>query len=248
MATDSLGFKYLNIVEESLNRILTEEIDKIDRAAEFIAKTAIDGGLLHVIGAGHSAMLGEELFYRAGGLAFVNPIIDTDITVGHGALRSTLLEKVVGYAEVLLKSARVSNRDTVLVVSTSGVNTFPVEAALKAKELGAKTIAITSISYSSKLNPRNPWGKRLFEVVDIAIDNKVPPGDAVIEIEGLANRVAPLSTITNSFIAGLLVAYTVQKLVNKGVEPPIWLSSHLPGAEEHNRKLFDMYMNRIRLL
>ena len=109
----------------------------------------------------------EVLFYRAGGLAVGNPIIDTDITVVHGAYRSTLLEGVVGYAEVLFKSAGVKENDVVLVVSTSGVNVFPVEAALKAKEFKAKVIAITSKSYPLSLKPRNPWGKRLCEVADI---------------------------------------------------------------------------------
>ena len=139
-----------------------------------------NGGLLHVIGAGHSAMLGEELFYRAGGLAPVN----------HGAMRSTMLERVEGYVATLLRSAGVREGDVVLVVSTSGVNVFSVEAALEARKLGAKTVAITSKQYSSPLELRNPWGKRLYEVADVVIDNKVPRGDAVLELEGVPVKVS----------------------------------------------------------
>jgi uncharacterized phosphosugar-binding protein len=205
------------------------------------------GCIVHVVGAGHSAMVAEEMFYRAGGLACVNPIIDTDITVAHGALRSTLLEHVEGYARALLKSARVAQGDVVIVVSTSGVNTFPVEAAIAAREMGAKTIGITSLEYSKSLEPRNRFGKRLYEVVDVYIDNKVPRGDAAIEIaEGI--RVAPVSTILNSFIVNALVARATQKMLEAGIEPAIWLSSHLPGAEQHNERLFKLFGNRIKLL
>ncbi len=244
----NLAHEYRSVVESLLRKIVEEELENVKRAARMIAEAGANDRVVHIVGAGHSAMLAEELFYRAGGLAFVNPLIDTDITVGHGAYRSTLLEEVVGYAEALLRSARVAEGDVVLVVSTSGVNTFPVEAALKAKDMGAKTIAITSRSYSSKLKPRNPWGKRLFEVVDVAIDNKVPPGDAVLEVPGLEVKVSPVSTILNSFIAGLLVAYAVRELTSLGVEPPVWLSSHLPEAKEHNQRLFEKYSRRIKLL
>ncbi len=243
-----LSSKYYSIVVELLEKIIIEEKESLEKASQLIANSIENNKIVHVIGAGHSAMLGEELFYRAGGLAVVNPIIDNDITVGHGALKSTLLEKVEGYAEVLLKSARVVEGDTVIVVSTSGVNIFPVEAALKAKEMGASTIAITSRKYSSQLEPRNPWRKHLYEVVDVAIDNKVPRGDAVLDIPGLNVKVASVSTILNSFIAGLLVARTVDILLSKGIKPPIWLSSHLPEAREHNKKLFEEYSHRIKLL
>ncbi len=244
---EELGRRYLDIVTELLRRVFEEEWSKIERAADMIVETAENQGVVHVIGAGHSAIVGEEMFYRAGGLAIVNPIIDNDITVAHGAAKSTMMEHVQGYAEVLLKAARVSPKDTVIVVSTSGVNTFPIEAAIKAKEMGAKTIGITSIAYSSTLEPRNPWGKHLYEVVDVAIDNKVPRGDAVLDI-GNGIKTAPVSTIVNCYIVHSIVAVASRKMLEKGTIPPIWISSHLPEAKEHNEKLFKEYRSRIPLL
>ncbi len=245
-----LGFgeEFFRVIKELLRKVVDEEEGNIREAASLIANSLVNGGVLHVVGAGHSAMVAEELFYRAGGLAPVNPIIDTDITVAHGARRSTMMEDIVGYAEVLLKSADVRSGDSVLVVSTSGVNVFPVEAGIKAKELGASVIAITSKSYSLKLKPRNPWEKRLLEVADVVIDNKVPPGDAVLSIEGVKVKVGPTSTILNSFITSVLVAYVVKEMVRLGKEPPIWLSAHLPGSKEFNEELFKRYSSRIKLL
>ncbi|WP_056934976.1 SIS domain-containing protein [Thermococcus barophilus] len=239
--------KYYNIINELLKRIMEEEKENIEKAAEILAESIEKGGILHVIGAGHSAMLGEELFYRAGGLALVNPILDTDINISHGAEKSTAMEKIEGYARILLKTAKVQKGDVVMVVSTSGVNQFPVEAALVSKELGAKTIGITAVEYSKSLTPKNKFGKRLFEVVDLVIDNKVPPGDAVLSIEGFEMKIAAVSTITNCFIGNSIVALTVEKLIEKGIKPPVWISAHLPGAEEHNSKLFEIYGNRIKL-
>ncbi|WFO75145.1 SIS domain-containing protein [Desulfurococcaceae archaeon MEX13E-LK6-19] len=244
----SLVKKYYDIVVELLTQVLRDEQENIDKASTVVAEALENDKIIHVVGAGHSAMVGEEMFYRAGGLAAIDPILDNDITVHHGSLKSTAMEHIVGYAEILLKHHGVSAGDVVIVVSTSGVNQFPVEAAIKSSEMGAKTIGITSVKYSSQLEPKNKFGKRLYEVVDVVIDNHVPRGDAVLEVEGFSTRVAPVSTILNTFIVNSIVAETIRKLVEKGVEPPVWISSHLPGADEYNRALYEKYRSRIKLL
>ncbi|MFA4640069.1 SIS domain-containing protein [Pyrococcus kukulkanii] len=240
--------EYYTKVRTLLEKILIEEKQAIEEAADLIVASIKEGGILHVIGAGHSAMAGEELFYRAGGLASVNPILDSDINISHGAQKSTAMEKIPGYARVLLESAGIRENDALLVVSTSGVNQFPVEAAMVGKEKKLKTIGITSVSYSKTLEPKNEYGKRLFEVVDVVIDNKVPPGDAVIKIGDLTTKVAPVSTITNCFIVNSLVIKVVEKLLNENITPPIWISAHLPEAKLHNSRLFKEYRERIKLL
>ncbi len=154
----TLSTRLLSVVNELLTKVVKEEDARIREAARLVADAAANGHLLHVIGAGHSAMLAEELFYRVGDLAIVNPAIDTDVTVVHGARRSTAMEHVRGYAEALLRTAGVREGDVVLVVSTSGVNVFPVEAALTSKELSAAVVVLTSVRYSTALEPRNPWG------------------------------------------------------------------------------------------
>ena len=82
-----------------------------------------------------------------------------------------------------------------MIVSNSGVNHAPVEAALIAKRK-IKTIALTSYKFSNK-HPLKVK-KRLYEICDIYIDNKIPPGDAVVEINKM--MVGPASSITGAFI------------------------------------------------
>lgn len=237
-----------SIITSLIKKIIEEEKNNIERAAQTLADSLERGGILHVIGAGHSAIIGEELSYRAGGLVPVNPLINTDINVYHGAFKSTSMEHVEGYAEIILNHMGVKKDDVVLVISNSGVNTFPVETALKAKSIGCSVIAITSITYSKSLTPRNKYGKRLYEVADIVIDNKVPIGDAALEIQGLNSKVFPVSTILSAFIAHAITVLAVKKLVDKNIEPPIFISSHLPGAQEHNVKVIEKYKHRLRYL
>jgi len=239
---------FRRIVEALIARVVKEEAQSMHKASEVIFSVLKSGGVLHVIGAGHSALIGEELFYRAGGLACVNPFLDADIVVSRGAFRSTALEGLPGYARALLESACVEAKDAVLIVSTSGNNVFPVEAALCAKGLGARTIGLTSVAYSTQLPIRNPFGKRLLEVVDVVVDNKVPPGDAVLRLEGLEVPIAPVSTILNTFIVHSIIALAVEQAVKEGINPPVWLSAHLEGADAHNEELLKQYRSRVRLL
>lgn len=237
-----------SIVNSLLKKVKDEEKENIEKAAQVLAESLEKEGILHVIGAGHSAIIGEELSYRAGGLVPVNPIMNTDINVYHGALKSTEMEHIEGYAEVVLRAMQVQKGDVVMIVSSSGVNAFPVEAAMKAKSFGCPVIAITSVEYSKSLTPKNRYNRRLFEVADIVIDNKVPRGDAALEIPGFEMKIFPVSTIIVAFIAQTIVALAIKKLVEKGVEPPVFLSAHLPGAQEHNVKVIERYKARLKYL
>ena len=80
-----------------------------------------------------------------------------------------------------LEKYKLTNKDILMIVSNSGVNHAPVEAALIAKKKKIKTIAITSYNFS-KQAPLSKLKKRLYQIVDIYIDNKIPAGDSIIKI------------------------------------------------------------------
>ena len=241
--------KFLSIVMTAISRINDEEKPNIEAAADTIVDSLLKDGFLYVFGTGHSMLMALEVFYRAGGLVRVYPILDPSLLMISGALKSTYLEKLPGYARVLLDSVNPKQGSTVMIISSSGKNSVPVEMAKESKNRSLKVIGITSVEYSRKLKPENPLGLRLFEVADIVIDNKVPEGDASYVIEGLENvKIAPISTITNAYILHLITIRVVEKMLELKVKPEIWVSSNIPGGAERNKEYLAKYFNIIKPL
>ena len=227
----------------------------IERAAEAVAGSLARDELLHVIGpGGHSSMAAEEVFWRAGGLAPVNAILDPGFNLIHGAKRSNIVERTPGYAVRVLDAYRVGRvpGEVIVIVNAYGVNAMCVETALEAKRRGMVTIGITSRSFADSLpadHPaRAPGGRVLYREVDHFLDCRLPLGDAVMEIDGVPERTGPTSTFCNVFTINLLVLETVKRLAAKGISPPLWRSANMPGGDAANKALEEKYIPRVRLL
>jgi len=222
--------------------------DEVGRAAVLVADTVAAGGLIHVFGTGHSHLMAEELFYRAGGLAQVNPILVDPLMLHSGAARSTRLERVPGLAAALLESESVGPDDLMIVVSNSGGNATGIEMLLAARDLGLSTIALTSMKHASAGSARAGTGPRLHDLADVVLDNRGTAGDAAVTPAGGSVAVAPTSTVIGAAILNAVVAEAVELLLARGVIPDVFASSNLAGGDEINRALLDTYASRVRAL
>ena len=229
------NFKILKI----LKKIIKEENKKISNSAKLIKKSYLNGGQLYIFGTGHSHMMAEESFHRAGGYAGACPILDKTIDFSLGAEKATKLERTPKVASNVLKKYKITKKDIIIIFSNSGVNHAPVEAALFAKKKNIKSIAILSYKYS-KIAPLSLLGKRLFEITDLFIDNKIPIGDSVVKIDK-KKYVGPASTIVGSFILNLILVELAGILKNES-EFPFYISSNMQGAKDNNDKLIKKYI------
>lgn len=245
--------RYFNTVTDLMRRLFEEESVAISAAATVVADTIEAGRLLHVFGTGgHSAMGAEEIFFRAGGLVAVNAMLDPGVMLSYGALRSTAVERTPGYARAVLDEYGVGSGDVLLIVNAYGINACTIDAATMGRERGATTIAVTSRELQSALpqgHPsRHPSGANLADICDHVIDCKVPMGDALLEVEGVTQRVGASSTFLNALALNLLIVTAIDELARRGVEPPIWQSANSPGGDEANAAHVENYRMRIKRL
>ena len=141
----------------------------------------------------------------------------------------------------------IGPNDCLLIVSTSGINPFPMEMAEAAKAKGANVIGISSFAYLG--NPsRHPDGKHLPDFCDLCVDNHVPTGDATVQVCADGTKAGPVSTIASIAIANSIVLHACEVLNKEGIEPKVFHSGNCPGADGYNAALIDEYMPRVRNL
>ncbi|MCS7248971.1 MAG: SIS domain-containing protein [Anaerolineales bacterium] len=241
----SIIAQYFARVYESLQQAEQSQSENVYKAAQLTAQRLIAGNILHVFGTGHSHILAEEIFFRAGGLVQVNAILDPALMLHLSASKSTDLERLQNYARIVLERYDLQEGDVLLVVSNSGRNAVPIEAALYGKEHGLHVIAMTSAAAYAALPSRHPSGKKLADVADIVIDTCVPEGDASLSLPGLEQRFGPLSTILGATLIQALVCATIEEMLRHQVQPKVLISANVDSGQDH-AALFQEYRRRIR--
>lgn len=225
----------------TVEKLRDTQREAMEDAARRMADAFLAGRRVFVSGSGHSHMLAEELYGRAGGLAFVVPILTTELTLTEHPTKSSHLERLSGYAAMLGELYGIAPGDAVLIASNSGRNAYPVELALYAKERGAQVIAVTSVAHSAASPSRAPCGKRLMELADVVIDNCGALGDACLAVEGVPTPMLATSTITAAFIAQTLSVLTAQYIHAAGREVPVFASFNADGGPNRNEEYFRAY-------
>jgi uncharacterized phosphosugar-binding protein len=228
---------YLNVVNEMYGQIVKDETENINQIAQLLSKSVIQGHIAHIFGTGHSEMVCKEVFTRAGSLSCFR-IIGMNYKLEK-------FERLEGMAKIILDNYLIELGELVFVISSSGINSLPVEMAMLSKKMGAQVIAFTSLSHSKSVNSRHKSGKKLFEVADLVVDTHVPAGDAAVDYEGFQMRVGPVSSLANIFIINSIVIEATALILDQGKIPPIRLSRNLPGGDEHNQMFVEKYHQRI---
>lgn len=236
--------------EESIRQlraVYQSQNEQLNTAAQWLGEALAKDHWLYAFGTGHSHMLAEEIFYRAGNLGRANPILDDRLMMHKHAIEATYLERKEGLAEEILSHYPVEAGDVLIVASNSGRNAVPIELALLGRERGMKVIAITNLTQSTAWPSRHPSGKRLCDAAELTIDTCGLDGDACLELEGLPGKIGPTSTITGAFIVNAIITGGIEHALSLGHTPEIFISSNTSG-DDHNDQILQKYKDRVRHL
>lgn len=240
---------YLEGLRAILRRIEREQAENIRLAGRLIAEALNAGGVIHTFGTGHSSLIAEEAFFRAGGVAAVNPILDERLLFLKGALESTRAERESGLARALIEREDIKAQDAAVIISNSGRNAAPVEMASEMKARGVPVIAITNLQQSQLAASRHSSGKRLFELADVVIDNCIPAGDAMLALPGLDSRIGATSTVAGAAVINSIIIEAVSELLRCGEPANVLPSANVEGGTaETLREILSRYSDRVRYL
>jgi uncharacterized phosphosugar-binding protein len=238
---------YIAEVQQHIAEAVARNESSVSQAAELIADAIASGRVLYVFGASHAGILTQDLFYRAGGLVPIEPIMPAGLMLNERPVtRTTSLERLSGFAEVVLRDVPMQADDVLLIASVSGRNAVTVEMCTGAQQRGAKVIALTSLTYARDIKARG--GSLLYEVADLVLDVPGVVGDAAIALDGLEQRVGPTSTSVGSAILQGLMVEVSGRLLERGLRPPVFVSANLDHGDASNLPLMNAYRDRVSYL
>ncbi|MFO0916541.1 MAG: SIS domain-containing protein [Pirellulales bacterium] len=220
------------------------QLAAIGQAADWMAATILAGRMVHVFGSGHSRIMVEEMWPRYGSFPGFNPLVELSLTfhnpvVGsNGQRQAMFIENVSGLAERILRNFDVTDRDSALVISSSGCNTVPVEMARELRRRSVKVVGLVSRRHSEATPTRSPDGCKLSDHCDLVLDTGAPVGDAMVRIDGLDTPVSPGSTVGGCLVVNTLKAEIAARLTAAG-QPPLVLSSGAVVGAQRATELFE---------
>ena len=246
-------FGYYQSILKNLEQVNATQGENIQKAASLMADAIAEDRLINVYGGGgHTTLCMGEMFFRAGGLSCINPVMETGLSVFNQALKYLELERTVNYGSAIMKYYDLQPGDLLIVFHNIGINPATIDAVMEAKKAGAKIIAVSS-SYWQQDMPadhfiRHPNKTNLFDYADVCIDDFNPVGDAVVNVPGLETPIAPVSNIVDFYIAHLLEIECVKQCIDRGITPPVWSSANTPGGDEKNAAYLKKYRPRVKML
>ena len=238
--------QYIQNIHLILDTVEKSQKDAIDKAAQMLADATLNGSNLFVFGSNHAGLLALEMYYRTGGMANINPIqapgLGLDIKP---PTLTSQMERLAGYGRIIMDAYPVQKGDVLILHSVSGRNHVSIDAALRAKELGARIIVLTNLNTTKAVSSRHPSRKNLYELADLVLDNCGCVGDASLLIAGVPQRVGPTSTAVGAVILNAIMVQAVEYVVELGGIPPVFVSANLDGGDDYNESVLKAYKNHI---
>lgn len=246
-------FGYYSQIIANLQKVNETQEANIDAAASLMTDAIAEDRLIHVYGGGgHTTLPVGEMFFRAGGLANIDPVMEPALSVFNQALKYLELERTFNFGASIVRYYQLRPGDVMIIFHNIGINPATIDAADEAKKEGAKIIAVSSSHWQNEIPEdhfiRHPSKKNLFDFADVCIDDFNPVGDAAVTIPGFETPIAPISNIVDFYIAHLLEIKTVAECVRRGIKPPVWSSANVPGGDEKNAALIEKYRPRVKML
>lgn len=210
----------------------------IQQAARWFADAILAGRMVHVFGSGHSRIMVEEMWPRYGSFPGFNPIVELSLTfhnlvVGaNGQRQAMFLENVPGLAARILRNFDLSPADAALVISSSGCNVVPIEMAELFQQKGLKVVALVTREHLERSTSKRSDGQKLSDFADLVLDTGAPVGDAMIRVPGLAEAVAPGSTVGGAIIVNCIKAEVARLLAAAGQPPKVLSAGAVVGPEK----------------
>ena len=238
---------YLLSAQELLGRVAITQRESVAQCVKLFTDALASGKMIHTFGTGHSHLLAEEIFYRAGGLAAIYPILDERLMLHKEVVKGSQNERLPGLAQELVDKHPIANGDVVIVISNSGGNQVTIDLVKLAQSLGAKVIAVTSIKHATSKSARSSAAEKIHQLADVVLDNSGVVGDASVRVAGSPMSAGPTSTVIGGALLQSVVVGTVAECLKRGIEPEIFLSSNLAGGDENNAAIFDKYRSLIDL-
>lgn len=226
-----------------LNRVKEQE-NSMANAAKWFSESILSGRVVHVFGTGHSRIMVEEMWPRYGSFPGFNPIVElsltyhNNVTGANGQRQAMFLENVSGLAEKILRNFGLDERDSALIISSSGCNIVSIEMAEQFQQRKIKVVAIVSSLHLQASKSKRTDGKKLSDFADLVIDTGAPAGDSMVKVEGLETPVSPGSTVGGIIIVNAIKAEVARLLTKAGHTPKVITAAALVG-EQKSTALFE---------
>ncbi len=236
---------YLAAVRQVLVHLEKTQGPAIEKASDLVVQALTHHGIVYCSEVGHGIQ--GDFVNRAGGLAAVQ-LFTCNLTISDKAPRALQnrpnpdpVERDLETIRLAVRASNLRAGDVMVLGSVSGKNRGPVELALACRAHGVKTIGLTSLAYTARVESLHPSGKKLADAVDVVIDNGAPYGDAAIDIAGYAHKLLPVSGVACSVIGHLVFGRVMEKMAAAGQPASVFQSANRPGGMEEYKQAIEAY-------